>query len=130
MNSYFLYAENDIDDLALFREAIQPEGPDNTVYVTNGFALLEHLQQVKKNDSYPCLIILGFDLPRLNGIDTLYLLKTDDLYRLIPVIILSSGLSQSDEAQCKSLGADVLLRPPDSSSWPQIMDQLRGYIDD
>jgi CheY-like chemotaxis protein len=131
MGSYFLYAEDDTDDIALFKEAIEDNSKaDNTVYVSNGFDLLTYLQKVKISEAYPCLIILDFHLPRVNGMETLSLLKTDDLYRLIPVIILSSKLSEADEEKCKSLGADVILKPVEFKNWQKIASRFQSYLED
>ena len=130
MRSYFLYAEDDTDDVALFKEAIHNETtPDNTIYVSNGFELLKYLQDVKINETYPCLIILDFYLPRVNGMETLTLLKTDDLFRLIPVIVLSSKLSESDEEKCKILGADVILKPNEYKNWQEIIFRFQSYLE-
>ena len=131
MSSYFLYAEDDTDDIALFRDAMHSEtNRDNTVYVNNGFELLNYLQRVKTDESYPCLIILDFYLPKVNGMDTLILLRTDDLYRLIPVIIFSSKLSQADKDKCMSLGADIVVKPAGYTNWHEIITQFRTYLDD
>ena len=131
MRSYFLYVEDDTDDISLFRDAMYTETKrDNTVYVNNGFELLNYLQQVKTDESYPCLIILDFYLPKVNGMDTLILLKTDDLYRLIPVIIFSSRISQVDRDKCMSLGADIVVKPSGHTNWEEIMTQFRTYLDD
>jgi CheY-like chemotaxis protein len=131
MSSYFLYVEDDTDDIALFRDAMYTETKrDNTVYVNNGFELLNYLQQVKTDESYPCLIILDFYLPKVNGMDTLILLKTDDLYRLIPVIVFSSRISQVDKDKCTSLGADIVVKPSGYTNWEEIMTQFRSYLDD
>jgi CheY-like chemotaxis protein len=131
MRSYFLYVEDDTDDIAFFRDAVYAETKrDNTVYVNNGFELLNYLQQIKTDESYPCLIILDFYLPKVNGMDTLILLKTDDLYRLIPVIIFSSKMSQADKDKCISLGADIVVKPGGYTNWQEIMAQFSTYLDD
>ncbi len=130
MKPYFLYAEDDGDDIAVFKDAMDTEAnPDNTVYVNNGFELFNYLQEVKTNETYPCLIILDFHLPRVNGLETLVLLKTDDLYRLIPVIVFSSKLTTADEEKCKSLGADVIKKPVKYNKWPETITRFRAYFD-
>lgn len=100
------------------------------VCVDNGFALLEHLQQIPPQQSYPSLIILDVRLPKLNGIETLELLRTDDLYRLIPVVMFSSKLSKEEKERCQALGAEVLLKPLTYNGWMEVFDHFSAYIDE
>lgn len=130
-SSYFLYAEDDADDVCVLKEfMLQQSSPKEIVCVANGFEILEYLQQIKKDESYPCLIILDFHLPRLNGMDTLVLLKTDDLYRLIPVVVFSSKLSSAEEEKCRSLGADLLMKPSRYAKWSNVLQFLYTYVDE
>jgi len=128
--AYFLYAEDDPDDVELLREALSREHKTvRMVSVADGYELLAYLQAVKKFEPYPSLIILDLQLPRLNGIETLQLLRTDDLYRLIPAVILSSHASASEMASCRSLGADMLGKPDEHQKWGPVIDKICGYID-
>lgn len=105
------------------------QSANRVVCVDNGFALLDYLQHVPLKDSYPCLIILDMRLPKLNGIETLELLRTDDLYRLIPVVIFSSMLTESEKEHCLGLGAEVLNKPLTYSEWIDVLDCFSAYID-
>lgn len=127
---YFLYAEDDEDDIDILQEMLykQPT-PSRMVSVSNGFALLDYLQHVSRQEAYPCLIILDMQLPKLNGMQTLELLRTDDLYRLIPVVIFSSRLSGNEIERCEALGAEVLIKPLTYTEWLDVLDRLSAYID-
>src|SRR5215217_4408122 len=94
---YFLYADDDEDDVILLKDMLQLSGSDKEVVsVKDGYAALQYLQKIQQGDTYPCLIILDIEMPRLNGKETLELLKTDDIYCLIPVLILSVNNSESN----------------------------------
>ena len=131
MSSYFLYAADDGDDRDILQDVIN-HGIASTrvVCVEDGYMLLQHLQQIRKGELYPCLIILDAMLPRLTGIETLELLKTDDLYRLIPVIIFSSKLSEADRALCEKLGAEVVDKPNNHNKWQEILTRFNAYADE
>ncbi|HEY1116046.1 MAG TPA: response regulator [Chitinophagaceae bacterium] len=130
-HSYLLYAEDDEDDTDIMKEMILSHSHLNPlVCVDNGFALLEHLQQIPRQESYPSLIILDVRLPKLDGIETLELLRTDDLYRLIPVVMFSSKLSKGEKERCQALGAEVLLKPLTYSGWLEVFDHFSAYIDE
>lgn len=128
---YLLYAEDDEDDTDIMKEMILSHSQLNPlVCVDNGFALLEHLQQIPRQESYPSLIILDVRLPKLDGIETLELLRTDDLYRLIPVVMFSSKLSKGEKERCQALGAEVLLKPLTYTGWLEVFDHFSAYIDE
>ena len=99
------------------------------VCVTNGYDLIRYLEQVRVNAAYPALIILNLRLPRLNAMETLNLLKTDDLYRLIPVVIFSTSVTPEEEKAFNALGADVFLKPTDFGNWQEIITCLDSYVD-
>jgi len=100
------------------------------VAVTNGYELLCYLQEVKKGEAYPALIVLEMNMPKLDGMDTLELLKADDIYRLIPVCILYTTATQNDLSFCTNLGADCLQQPTTSTSWQALVYQLCGRCSD
>lgn len=129
--SYFLYAEDDADDIDIMREMVDRQKITNElICVNDGFDLLDHLQHVGEKQSYPSLIILDLRLPRLDGMETLELLRTDDLYRLIPVVIFSSKISLSDTERCRSLGAEVLIKPLTYMEWLEVFEHFSAYLDE
>ena len=129
--SYFLYAEDDTDDTEIMKEAVLAQKKAyELVCVTDGFSLLQHLQQVGNGESYPCLIIMDLHLPKLSGIETLQLLRTDDIYRLIPVVVFSSKLSAKEKKVCEKLGAEVIRKPDTYTQWQDILLHLFSYADE
>ena len=129
--SYFLYAEDDADEVDILNEILKSvKERVRIVAVSNGFDLLSYLQEIKQNESFPSLIILDKKMPRLNGLETLKLLKSDDLYRLIPVIVFTSALSPDEKDICSSLGAETLLKPNEYSNWNGVVHQMCSYIDE
>lgn len=62
------------------------------------------------SDKRPCLIILGWNMPVLNGLEILTLLKLNVRSRNIPVIM--TGGEQSFEEQALKAGAAAFLTKP------------------
>jgi CheY-like chemotaxis protein len=126
--SYFLYAEDDEDDLHFLREFLPlADATKDVVSVGDGFSVIDFLQHVKKGDAYPALIILDIKMPRLTGIETLELLKTDDLYRLIPVVMFTTTCNKSDDERCTRLGVDIITKPSNYAHWDPIVKKLCSY---
>lgn len=60
----------------------------------------------------PTLVVLDLNLPRKDGRQVLAVLKTHDLLRRIPVVILSSSESDKDITSCYELGANCYITKP------------------
>jgi CheY-like chemotaxis protein len=125
---YFLYADDDEDDLHFLEEFLPgADAGKDLVNVRDGFSVIDFLQNIKKGDSYPSLIILDINMPRLSGIETLDLLKTDDLYRLIPVVMFTTTFNKTDDDFCTRLGVDIISKPLSYSHWNPIVKRLCTY---
>jgi CheY-like chemotaxis protein len=62
---------------------------------------------------HPTLILLDLNLPRKDGRQVLAVIKSEDLLRRIPVVVLSSSDSERDITNCYDLGANcyIVKRP-------------------
>ena len=126
---YFLYADDDEDDVILLKDMLQLSGSDKEIIsVKDGYAALQYLQKIQQGETYPCLIILDIEMPRLNGKETLELLKTDDIYCLIPVIILSVNNSESNTKFCSQLGSEIISKPKTFDGWGATIKKINEYL--
>ena len=76
----------------------------------------------------PTLILLDLNLPRKDGRQVLAVLKTHDLLRRIPVVILSSSDSESDVTICYQLGANCYIaKPGDLQAYRAIVRSLEEF---
>lgn len=78
---------------------------------------VEALEMLDKDGNWseqgrPTLILLDLNLPRKDGRQVLTILKTHDLLRRIPVVILSSSESDRDITSCYELGANCYITKP------------------
>ncbi len=60
----------------------------------------------------PDLIILDIMLPKIDGYTVSRMLKFDDKYRRIPIIMLTAKTQESDKKVGKEVGADTYLTKP------------------
>lgn len=71
------WADDDQDDLLLFREVVEAHAPNHTVVeFMHGKELIEALLNGAHND-LPCLIVLDMNMPVLGGRDTLAQIKAE-----------------------------------------------------
>lgn len=70
----------------------------------------EGLQKAKTEN--PDLIILDLMMPKINGYEVCRMLKFDDKYKKIPIIILSALSQQSEKEKAEQSGADAYFIKP------------------
>lgn len=76
----------------------------------------------------PTLILLDLNLPRKDGRQVLAILKTHDLLRRIPVVILSSSDSDRDVTSCYELGANCyIIKPVDLQAYRATVRSLEEF---
>jgi len=96
------------------------EGPLKITEVESGFEALRQLPR----ESYD-LIITDINMPDINGLELVSFVKTNEAYRSIPLIIVSTEGSERDRDKGMSLGADAyLVKPFDAEDLRQITRDL------
>ena len=122
---YFIFVSNDIEAFQVFENTLNEVDAKNfLISLPNGYELIQFLQNVKRGESYPDLIILTPKFLRVSGMDLLELLKTDDLYRVIPVVMLLPENNVDQESNCTRLGTEYMLHPKDQSEWMSAVTRM------
>ena len=115
---YFIYVSNDIEAIEMLEKVLSRMDQSKLlIAVPNGYDLIQFLQNVKKGEAYPDLIILTTKFLRMSGIELLKLLKIDDIYKLIPVIMLLPEKNDAEEELCRRLGTDMIISPQLPGEW-------------
>ena len=124
-----LYADDDPDDKSWVLEACKAIDLVLTIdFVENGREVLHYLNQLSGNEM-PALIVLDLNMPELDGRQTLQRIKADDLYKNIPVLIVTTSSNKVDMEMCKRLGAALYLVKPDThKEWQYIVEHFKPYI--
>lgn len=109
-----LIADDDLEDLELIEDAILDAEPQVELHkFTNGLTVIEYLNS-RLDEELPCLIILDYNMPELNGAQLLLSLKAQERYRSIPKVVLSTSNAPPHIHECLSNGATEYLVKPDS----------------
>lgn len=106
------YADDDQDDIDLLREAFKSihESVD-LKEASDGEAALEYLSSLSEGDTWPCLIILDINMPRMDGKQALSKIKRNEHLKDVPVIMFSTSNNQLDVAFFKQWGVDLIQKP-------------------
>jgi CheY-like chemotaxis protein len=109
---HIILGEDDIDDQEILKEVFTTV--DNTFQInffSNGKQIINHLEQVGDHQ-LPCLIVLDYNMPELNGAEILKVLSSYNKLSHIPKIIWSTSSAPTYKSMCLNLGAsDYLVKP-------------------
>ncbi|HPG29645.1 MAG TPA: response regulator [bacterium] len=75
---------------------------------------LSAINEMRKNDF--ALVILDIDMPGLNGIDVLRIIKTDDKLKNLKTIILTGIIDESIKITANEIGCSAFITKPFRSS--------------
>jgi len=88
----------------------------------------EALTILEKKDELPDIILLDLNMPKLNGIEFLSILKNDPILKYIPTIILTTSNNQKDLLECYKLGiAGYVLKPLKYEDYVSKIEKLLAY---
>jgi len=109
---FILFGEDDIDDEDLLREIIgNIDESFYLLFMDNGRKLLDRLNELPDNH-LPCLIVLDYNMPELNGAEILKEIKKNSRYASIPKVIWSTSNSETFRTTCLEAGANEYLIKP------------------
>lgn len=120
-----LLADDDRDDTEMFCEALATiDGSVICHCAENGRKLLEILHGLPE---MPQLIFMDLNMPVMNGWDCLKLLKADERYKHIPVIMISTSSHEKEIETATKLGALCYFVKP--NSFTELTQVLQAIID-
>ena len=74
------------------------------------------------------MVLLDIKMPRMNGLDVLTQMRTDERLRRVPVVILSSSREESDLARSWDLGVNAyVIKPVDADQFFEAVRTLGQF---
>src|SRR5580693_4156935 len=114
-----LLVEDNLNDAELtIRELKKHNMSNKLVHVKDGEEALDFIFAVGKfagmrDITYPPkVILLDIQMPKVNGIEVLQKIKSDDRTRTTPVVMLTSSKQDPDIQKCYNLGANSYIVKP------------------
>ncbi|SDX04321.1 response regulator [Flavobacterium degerlachei] len=87
----------------------------------------EALTILKVKEIIPDIIILDLNMPKINGIEFLGILKEDDYLKYIPSVILTTSNNRVDVMECYRIGiAGYLVKP---LKYDDYVDRIKKLIE-
>jgi CheY-like chemotaxis protein len=106
-----LYIDDDQDDLMIFGDSIRNLYPGVTLLKAQsgeeGIAILDELEQNAR--SFPSLVVLDMNMPKMDGRQTLQVIKRK--WEDLPVVIFTTSSNQLDIDFCRRFGTECITKP-------------------
>lgn len=123
-----IVADDDADDQQLIKYALDENKVTNPVqFVKDGEELLGMLQDYhqKHGRCMPAVILLDLNMPKMDGREALKRIKEHDNWKAIPVVVLSTSISQADITSSYKLGAASYLAKP--SGYEKLIAMVKNF---
>ena len=86
------------------------------------------LELLLKEKYYPDIILLDLNMPKINGIEFLEILKNNESIKFIPTIILTTSSNEKDLLACFNLGiSGYILKPLKYEEYIEKINVLLSY---
>ena len=112
-----LLAEDSPADAEMAIDALREAHLANPiVHVEDGVEVLDYLYArgayAGRKEGLPAVLLLDIKMPRMDGLEVLQKIRSDEAFHRLPVVILSSSREESDLARSWDLGVNAYVVKP------------------
>ena len=129
-----LLVEDNPNDVELTLRALKKHNITNKVHVVkDGAEALEFLFATgayagRDINYHPKVILLDLKLPKVDGLEVLRKIKSDERTKVIPVVVLTSSKEERDLVESYRLGANsYITKPVDFESFVKAVSEMGLY---
>jgi CheY-like chemotaxis protein len=125
-----LLVEDDPKDVELTLTALEEYNLANEVVVAHdGAEALDYLyyrgEFASRTNDNPAVLLLDLKLPKVDGLEVLQQIKSDENLRMIPVVVLTSSRDEKDMVRSYSLGVNAyVVKPVDFHEFVNAIKEL------
>lgn len=121
-----LLVEDNEGDIVLTKEALREARIRNEVRVARDGQ--EALDMLRHTDSLPHLILLDINLPKIDGLELLGIIKKDERLKQIPVIMLSTSCAEKDILNSYASHANCFItKPVDLAKFMEVVKSIEAF---
>ena len=119
-----LLVEDNPDDAELTIRALKKQNlANNLLHLKDGEEALNFLYS--SNDTLPKVILLDLKMPKVDGLEVLRKIKSDDKIKIIPVVMLTSSKEERDIVESYKLGVNAyIVKPVDFEKFADAIAKL------
>ena len=121
-----LVEDDSIDAMTVKRAFKDLKLTNQLIHRINGEEALHYLREDR--DEVPCVVLLDLNMPRMNGIEFLKIVKDDAKLKKIPVIVLTTSNEERDVVESFKLSvAGYIVKPVDYQKFVEAIRTIDLY---
>jgi CheY-like chemotaxis protein len=130
---YILLAEDDLVVAELVQHALASHKPaPRVVHVRDGVETLDFLYargaHEHREPVNPAVVLLDVKMPRLDGLEVLRQIKSDERLKSTPVVMLTSSQDERDVRESYQLGANAyVVKPVEFRRFANVLKELESF---
>ncbi|TRX02727.1 response regulator [Flavobacterium gawalongense] len=129
-----LLVEDNMNDAELTIRALKKNNLANKlIHLKDGAKALDFIfaqgeYSHREMDNIPNVIVLDLKMPKVNGIEVLRRIKSDERTKRIPIVVLTSSKEDPDIQECYSLGVNsYVVKPVEFDHFVKAVSDLGLY---
>ncbi len=121
-----LVEDDNVDAMTVKRAARDLKVGHPVIHLVNGEEAMKYL--TRPDMEKPFVVLLDLNMPKMNGIEFLKIMKTHPELKTIPVIVLTTSKEQRDILGSFELGASgYMVKPVDYPKFVDILSRIMLY---
>jgi CheY-like chemotaxis protein len=128
-NNPILIVEDNPVDLDLTLRAFAARKISNKILVArDGEEALKYIELWENGEPLPVVILLDLNMPKVNGLEVLEKIKSHQMFKTIPVVILTTSSESKDLKSAYQLGANsYIIKPVDFEKFIDVARHIDIY---
>lgn len=123
-----LVEDDNVDMMVVERLLNNLKIVNSLVHLTNGQEALDYLRD--EDNEKPCVIFLDLNMPKMNGIEFLKVVKAEQRLRRIPIVMLTTSKEEQDVIESFKLGINgYVVKPLDYEKFKEALGVINLYLD-
>jgi CheY-like chemotaxis protein len=128
-----LVEDNEQDELLILRSLRKVNLANQVDVVRDGQQALDYLFrrgefELREGLDLPTVVLLDVNLPKVSGLDVLEILRSNELTKMLPIVILTSSDEERDRLRSYRCGANSFVRKPlDFAEFAETVASLGVY---
>jgi len=121
-----LVEDDNVDAMTVKRAMRDLHVKHSVIHSVNGEEAMKYL--TKPDNEKPFVILLDLNMPKMNGIEFLKVIKANQELKTIPIIVLTTSKEKRDIFESFELGAaGYMVKPVDYSKFVEILGKIMTY---
>lgn len=122
-----LVEDDQVDAMTVKRSLKEIKVSNRLLIAGNGEEGLQCLLASSEQEK-PCIILLDLNMPKMNGIEFLQIVKIDERFKRIPVVVLTTSRNEQDRVESFDLGvAGYMVKPVDYQQFVEVVRTINLY---